>query len=442
MSSSRLFDLRFWKTRLPLLASPAGRAAIPNTLKRMLWPRIKAPAAAYRRIVVPRTRLVTIVGSLGKTTTTRAVGAALGIPSRRVSPHNAFTSVALAALRIRPWHRHAVIEVGIAMPGQMAPYREMLRPDVVVVTSIASEHNRSLRTLEATRTEKAEMLRGLGPTGLAVLNGDDPHVRWMRETTAARIVTFGLDEGNDVRASDVALDWPHGTTFRVHARGETAVVRTQLVGRIAVYPMLAAIAVGLEEGRTIATMLQALAALEPTSQRLQRVVAPTGAIVLRDEYKSGLESVESALDVFEAIPARRKIAVLGDVEQCPGKRRDHYRRLGERIGRVATQAIFLGEDCQAYGAGATNGGLPRTATTRAHDDLGTALAALPTDLGEGDVVLVKGRTRQRLARVVLALLGRDVRCRVPLCPLGYAECDTCPMLERGWEPGEAESWQR
>lgn len=442
MASARMLNARFWKARLPLLRSPAGRAAIPSTVRRMLWPRIQAPAAAYRRVVVPRTRLVTVVGSLGKTTTTRAVAAALGIPPRRISPHNAFTSVALAALRIRPWHRHAVIEVGIAMPGQMAPYREMLRPDVVVVTSIASDHNRSLRTLEVTRTEKAEMLRGLGPEGLAILNGDDPHVLWMRATTAARILTFGVGDGTDVRASDVALDWPYGTTFRVHARGDSARVRTQLVGRIAVYPMLAAIAVGLEEGRTLAQMLPALAGVEPTAQRLQRVVTPTGATILRDDYKSALESVESALDAFETMPARRKIVVLGDVEQCPGKRRDHYRRLGERVGRIATQAIFLGSDCQAYGTGAVNGGLSRTAITRADDDLTTALTALPSDLGEGDAVLVKGRSRQRLARVALALLGRDVRCRIARCPVGHMECDTCPMLERGWRPGEAEAWQR
>jgi UDP-N-acetylmuramyl pentapeptide synthase len=442
MSSARVLNPRFWKARLPLLRSPAGWAAIPGTVQRMLWPSIKAPAAAYRRVVVPGTRLVTIVGSLGKTTTTRAVAAALGIPPRRISRHNAFAAVALAALRIRPWHPHAVIEVGIAMPGQMATYREMLRPDVVVVTSIASDHNRSLRTLEATRAEKSEMLRALGPAHLAILNGDDPHVRWMRATTAARIVTFGVDEGNHVRATEVALAWPHGTTFRVHARGESALVRTRLVGPIAVYPILAAIAVGLEEGRTFAHMLPALAAVEPTFQRLQPVATPTGATILRDDYKSALESVESALDAFETMPARRKIVVLGDVEQCPGKRRDHYRRLGERVGRIASQAIFLGSDCQAYGVGAVKGGLSRAAITRADDDLTAALAALPSDLGEGDAVLVKGRTRQRLARVVLALLGRDVRCRVALCPVGHMECDTCPMLERGWRPGEAEAWQR
>jgi UDP-N-acetylmuramoyl-tripeptide--D-alanyl-D-alanine ligase len=403
----------------------------------VLWPRIKTPAAAYRRRVVPRTRVVTIVGSLGKTTAMRAVAAALDVPARRLSQHNAFSSVAFAIFRIRPWHRHAVIEVGIAMPGQMVVYGPLLRPDVVVVTAITSEHNLSLRTLDVTRSEKSEMVRALHPDGVAVLNGDDPNVLWMRERTRARIVTFGVGERNDVRATDVELDWPHGKRVRVHARGAAVAVRTRLVGRIAVYPILAAIAVGLEEGVALDAMVARLGALDPMPQRLQRVVTPTGAVVLRDDFKSSLESVESALDVFETIPARRKIAVVGDVEQCPGSRRDTYRRLGERIGKSASHAIFLGDDCQAYANGAVRGGLPRTAVTKADDDLSAVFAALPDDLAEGDVVLVKGRGRQRLARIALGLLGRDVQCRIPACPLDSAvSCDDCGMLERGWRPGE------
>jgi UDP-N-acetylmuramyl pentapeptide synthase len=434
---SGIADGAEWKERLLLLRSPAGRAKLANGARYLLWPRIKAPASAYRRLVVPRTRVVAIVGSLGKTTTTRAVAAALGLPARRVSQHNAFASVALAVLRIRPWHRHAVIEVGIAAPGQMVVYGPMVRPDVVVVTSITSEHNLSLRTLEVTRSEKSEMVRALRPDGVAVLNGDDPNVLWMRERTRARVVTFGLAESNDVHATEVELDWPHGMRFRVHARGATAAVRTRLVGRIAVHPVLAAIAVGLEEGIALDAMVARLAALEPTSQRLQRVMTPTGAVILRDDFKSSLESVESALDVFEAIPARRKIAVVGDVEQCPGSRRDIYRRLGERIGKSASQAIFLGSDCQAYAVGAVRGGLPRSSIAKAHDDLARALAALPKDLGEGDVVFVKGRGRQRLGRIALALVGRDVHCRVAACPLhAGVSCDDCGMLERGWRPGE------
>ncbi len=443
MASTRLLSPAFWKERLPLLRSPAGRAQLAIGARYLLWPRIKIPASAYRRLIVPRTRVVAIVGSLGKTTTTRTVSAALDLPARRLAGGNAFAAVAFAALRIRPWHRHAVIEVGIAMRGQMAKYGPMLRPDVVVVTSITSEHNISLPTLEVTRAEKSEMVRALRPDGIAVLNGDDPNVLWMRERTRARIVTFGIADGNDVRASHVELEWPHGMRFRIHARGATTAVRTPLIGRIAVYPVLAAIAVGLEEGFALDELLPRLEALAPTPQRLQRVVTPTGAIVLRDDFKSSLETIDSALDVFATVPARRKIAVLGDVEQCPGNRRDTYRRLGERIGTTASQAIFFGTDCQGYAVGAVRGGLPRTAITKAHDDLTAVLVALPTDLGEGDVVLVKGRTRQRVGRIALALLGRDVECRIAACPLDASvSCDACKMLERGWRPGELRDLNR
>lgn len=363
-----IHQARFWRDNIPKLRTPAGRAQLATRFIIRLWPRIIAPASCYRRTIVRRTRVVAVVGSLGKTTTTRAVALALGITGRRPSARNEFTFVALAALRIRPWHRHAVIEVGIGAPGQMAMYSRMLRPDIAVVTAVASEHNRSLKSLEITRHEKADMLRGLRSDGLAVLNGDDPNVRWMGETTRARIVMFGLDTANDVRASEVAFEWPHGMTFRVHARGTSAPVRIGLIGRHYIYPALAAIAVGLEAGRTLAEAAAALEALSPVSQRLAPVRTPAGAIILRDEFKSTLESVDAALDVLSEIPARRKIVVLGDVTDCPGNQRDTYRRLGDRIGRCAHRAIFIGSDCQAYASAAFRAGLPRAAIVKADDE--------------------------------------------------------------------------
>jgi UDP-N-acetylmuramyl pentapeptide synthase len=284
-----------------------------------------------------------------------------------------------------------------------------------------------------TRFEKAAMLRDLPPHGIAVLNGDDPNVMWMRETTKARIVTFGLGETNDVRATDAVFEWPRGMTFRVHARGAVCVVRTRLLGRTSILPVLAAIAVALEEGFDLAPAIAPLEELQPTRERLQMITTPGGAVLLRDEYKSSLESIDAALDAFEQIPARRKIVVLGDVEQCPGRKRDTYRRLGDRIGRIAHQAIFLGSDCQGYVAAAVRAGMSRSATTKADDDLEKAFNALPADLAAGDVVLIKGRSSQRLARVSLFLLGRKVRCRIETCPLNTAApCDRCQILERGW----------
>ena len=54
--------------------------------------------------------------------------------------------------------------------------------------------------------------------GVAVLNGDDANVRWMAGQSPARIVWFGLGEGNDIRAENMEVDWPHGTAFTLWAR--------------------------------------------------------------------------------------------------------------------------------------------------------------------------------------------------------------------------------
>ncbi len=435
----RFFTRAYWRRNLPRLRSPAGRSQLAINFIFRLWPRIAGPASLYRRTLTRRVRLVAVVGSLGKSTAARAVAAALGLPVRRVSERNEFTFVALGALRVRPWHRHAVVEVGIGMPGQMSLYQDMLRPDIVVVTSIATDHMKSLRTLEVTRAEKAEMLRELPARALAVLNGDDPNVLWMRSQTRARVVTCGFGEGNDIRASDVVCDWPRGTIFQVQARGQTAMARTGLIGRKFVYSALAAIAVGLEEGMALPGLLRALADLQPTHQRLAPVVLPSGAVLLRDEFKSSLHSVDAAFDTLEEVPARRKIVVLGDVTDYPGQSGDTYRRIGDRVGRIADRAVFLGDHAKTYAAAAFRAGMPRERITKAKDDLPAAIRALPPDLGAGDVVLIKGRSNQRLGRIALALQGRRIKCLIDSCPLFESvSCDHCGMLERGWpRPGAA-----
>jgi UDP-N-acetylmuramyl pentapeptide synthase len=398
-----------------------------------LWPLLAPLAKAYRKTLAQQVRLVTVVGSLGKTTTARAVAAGLGLPENPRIGLNASSFLARALLRIPPWSRRAVIEVGIARKGEMRRYTDLLLPDIAVVTSIASDHNRSLENLQVTRREKCEMVRALPPSGWAVLNGDDPNVLWMRGVTPAHVTTFGLGEANDVRASRVALDWPHGTKFRLHAAGTTRELRVRLVGQHMVYSILAAVTVGLLEGLNLDQLIPPLEALSPTVGRLQPVQLDNGAIVLRDELKSSLETVERALDLLQEIPARRRIVVLGDLMEPTGGVGEVYRAVGARVARAATQAIFFGRNTkQPYKTGALRGGMPREAVVNAGKSLRKALDAIPTDLGPGDVVLVKGRSSQHLARVSLALMGRDVRCEISDCFARTIRCDDCKMLERGW----------
>ena len=388
----------------------------------------------HRQTLTRKTRVIAIVGSLGKSTTSRALTTALGMPLHRLMLFNSWSGLALALLRIRPGQRNAVVEVGIRAPGQMEGYARVVRPTVTVVTSIASEHNRSLGSLESTRVEKSRMVRALPPSGTAVLNGDDPHVMWMKGETHARVVTFGFDDTCDVRATDVRLDWPRGTQFRLSAFGQERDVTTQLIGRYMVYAVLAAVAVSHVAGVPLDEALSRLRSLTPTPGRMAPLTLPGGVMLFRDEYKAPLESMHAALDVFAEIPAGRRIVVFGDISEPPGSQGSLYRALGERVARIASHLVVVGSvrSPRSYAVGARRAGMPESRVIKAGPTPREAVEVLRTLLQPGDVVLVKGRGTQRLERVGLILQGRLVRCNIGDCRIRSIDCAHCPMLERGW----------
>ncbi len=368
------------------------------------------------------------MGSFGKTTTTAAVAAALGQPRSRHPRENGWSNVALAVLGIGARQRYAVIEIGIDGRGQMAQYATMMRPDVVVVTSIGSEHHRSLGSLDETRDEKAQILRGLRSDGLAVLNGDDPRVRAMAAFTTGRVLTFGFEAGNDVRATEVSLDWPHGTRLQLQIGGETRTLRVRLLGRVMMYPVLAAATVAWAEARSWQAAAAALESVPPQPGRMQPVRLANGAWLIRDDFKSALETIDAALDVLAEVPGRR-IVVLGDISEPTGSQGPHYRRVGSRLATIAARVVIVGGSFQQYASGAARAGLPRSALIDAGRSARQAAASVLGDLGPADVVLVKGRDTQRLDRVALALQGRTIRCDIDFCNIGSTRCETCPMLE-------------
>ena len=421
--------------RFAHLRTPLGRAELRRRLIFLVWAVMARVAHLWRRTVASRVRVVAVVGSYGKTTTARATAAVLGADDKHRHP-------AHAVLKLRPWHRRAVFEVGIDRPGQMAAHARAVRPQIVVVTSIGSEHRRALRTLEVTRDEKANMLRALPPGGLAVLNGDDANVRWMATQTSARVVTFGFDAGNDVRATDVEVDWPRGLRFGLHVGGEQRRASVQLLGRHQLYPVLAAVAVAREEGVDLDAALAALAALPPGSNRLEPVALAGGARLLCDHCKSSLETVDAALDTLATIPAGRRVVVLGDLEEPPADTLPEieatYERLGRRVAEVADRVVFVNVDIGGLrplsAGGALAAGLAPAAITEVSTP-GAAVAALRDELRPGDVVLLEGAGQQHFDRIRLALAGRTVRCDVQVCT-AWMRCGSCPMLERGWDTAE------
>jgi UDP-N-acetylmuramyl pentapeptide synthase len=417
-----------------LLRTPAGRYDLAVGAWRVAWPLARPVAAAYRRTALRPTRVVAVVGSFGKTTTTRAMRAVLGFKPDAPTPYNCLSHLAGGLMRMRPFAAHGVLEVGITLPGQMAVYARLLRPDVTVVTSIGGEHRTSLGTPEVTRQEKSAMVAALPADGWAILNGDDPNAMWMRTCTRARVMTFGRSEGCDVRALDVSMEWPRGTRVAMRTPAGDAEVRTGLLGGPMAYALLAACAVGLSQSIPLAEIVRRLSGLTPARQRLETVPLANGAWLIRDEYKSAEETVHAALDVLAQVSASRKWVILGPLSEPRQPAHAIYREIGERLAGIADGVVFMGAGWRDYRSGALRAGMPsdRMVKVRRAED---AVAWLKARLSPGDVVLVKGgRSTDRSDRVALALMGRTVRCNLAECHLRMGGCDACPMLERTFTP--------
>ena len=418
-----------------LLHSYPGRVIVRHALSFKLWPLAQPAAKAYRRYAVPETHINAVTGSFGKTTASRALAAILG-----EAPHHSYRNnlcyLALNLMKIRPGQKTKTFEVGVAgFKGLMARQADMLRPDLVVVTSIGGEHNTAFKTIAGIREEKALIFKYLHPESTVVINGDDENVRLMAQKAPCRVVSFGFDPDNDIRAEEVELDWPHGTRFLLLANGQKIRLRVRSFGKHIISNLLSSVAAAISMGVSLERIAARLESLPPVEARMQPVELPSGAWLLRDDFKSTQETIDTALDFLAQVPGRRKMAVLGSISELNQRIGPAYREYGQQAGEACSRILYLGFAAKHFQTGAKRSGIGPHMVTNCHRSVKKALEILQDELEPGDVVLLKGRGSQHLARVALGLTGRKVGCDLAECGTPDTHCNQCPKLETGWADG-------
>jgi UDP-N-acetylmuramoyl-tripeptide--D-alanyl-D-alanine ligase len=409
------------------------RAAIGWRLRAFLRPvsesGLYALAFVWRRLLVGTT-FVAITGSLGKTTTTKeclaGVLAAHGPTYRGWRSQNSNAGVVLNVLRVRPWHRYAVLELAAAAPGTMRKKARLVVPDVAVLLPVTATHTQAFRDLDEHAAEKEVLLEWLRVDGLAILSADDARVARMAARTTCRVIFAGVSANADVRADDISSAWPDRLTCRVHHGGEIQRVETQLVGAHWVPAVVSAVAAATALGMALPDVARVLRSVPPFPGRMQPIRLPNGAVVLRDDYNAAVEGMVRALEALEHARARRRVVVFTDISDFEGNRRRRLQFLAPLVARAAESVVIVGPDAAEGARRVVAAGMRRD---QAHGFalLTEAAEFLRQDLGEGDLVLVKGRTTDHATRLVLAQFG-TVRCWKSYCAK-RALCDVC------WELG-------
>jgi UDP-N-acetylmuramoyl-tripeptide--D-alanyl-D-alanine ligase len=353
-------------------------------------------------------RLVAVTGSVGKTTTKemlRTVLSAFGRTHAAAASYNNHWGLPLTLARLPLDSEFCVAEIGMNHAGEIAPLARLARPHVAVITAVEKAHIGFLGSIEAIADEKAAILRALEPGGVAVLPADSPLLPQLRAAAGdARIVTFGMAPDAGVRLVGLAMD-ANGSDVVADVEGERAGFRLNAPGRHMAVNALAALAAARHlADRAARDGAMALEDFAPVAGRGARrqIALPGGAALLLDEsYNGNPASMRAALEVLRLQPARRRIAVLGDMLELGAAGPEEHRALAGDVAAAADCLFACGPLMQELFAAVPTG--IRGAHRRDSASLAPVVAR---SIAAGDAILIKGSLGSRMKLVVNALEQR------------------------------------
>ena len=350
------------------------------------------------------TDVVAVTGTNGKTTTKELLHAVLSSRYRthkNEKNYNNEIGVPFSVFSLNGSHEKAVFELGMNHPGEISRLSRIVRPRISVITSVGEGHLEFLGSVRNVALAKMEIIQGMEPGGLLVLNRDTQYFDMMSDMARAAgfsVKTFGLGEDAQVRPGSYRLT---RDSLELAYAGEE--ISVPLYGVHNVYNMLAVIAVAEELDVSVAGIkasLSGFAGIDGRSQIIDR-----GYLLVNDTYNSNPLSSRYALrSVREIFPERRKIAVLSDMKELGKEAPACHRETGELVaGEGFDMLLVWGDMAGEYLDGAARGGL-NNGRARAFDSKEELSGYLGSIVSDSDVVLVKGSRSMKMEEVVQALL--------------------------------------
>lgn len=357
-------------------------------------------------------RVIGVTGSVGKTTTKDLLAqlcAAAGPTVAPVLSYNNEIGLPLTVLRADEQTRYLVLEMGASGSGHLDYLTDIAPPDVAVVLMVGHAHLGGFGDIEAVARAKAEIVAGLAPGGIAVLNADDLRVQAMAARAPGPVITFGTTTGADVRAVDLRIDRAGRAGFTLDVapvlpvpepadaggaptERQRAEVTLRLVGEHHAHNALAAAAAALAVGLPTAEVAAGLSTADVLSpHRMHVVERPDGVTVVDDSYNANPDSVRAALRALAVLAGRerRSIAVLGEMMELGPDARTEHEAIGLQVVRLNIGlTVVVGTGARGIAAGAVREGSWGEEVVVV-DDVEAAAALLEHELRAGDVVLVK-----------------------------------------------------
>ena len=314
--------------------------------------------------------VIAITGSAGKTTTKVALGhiykednsvfvptlgynTESGVPLvifDLKSPKNPKNPISWILIVLKVWFRSfskpayktIVLEFGADAPGDIDYLVDLASPHIGVVTTILPVHIEGFGNVENIYKEKSKIFSKMTADDFAIMNFDNKYIKEMAKNTKAKIISYGSEKTDSIYLKDIIaketglkgdLVWEDKLE---HFR--TKVIATQLTPSI-----IGAVGVALARNGDIKEILKSLEDFHPEKGRVNLLEGLHDSVIIDDSYNSNPESAKAALEVLEIFANKRRIAVLGSMNELGDYVKEGHEEVAKKALMCADIIVTVGD---------------------------------------------------------------------------------------------------
>ena len=308
-----------------------------------------------------------------------------------------------------------ILEFGADRPGDIKKLLKIARPNIGVITAIGQVpvHVEFYQNPEEVAKEKFKLIDALPGGGWAVLNFDDEAVMNLKEKIKQQTITFGFNEGADVRifnfgnrsvddsAEPGASKRPEGISFKIEYQGSVIPVAIKNVfGRAQAYNIAAAFAVGIIYNLNLVEITELIERhYVPEKHRMNLLQGVKDSWIIDDSYNASPLSVKEALATLKDLQAERKIAVLGDMLELGKYSIEAHESIGKMVAEIADILVTVGPRGKFIAEKAGMSGMSPS-NIFSFDTVDECLSKIQEIVKKGDLVLIKASRAIGLDKVV------------------------------------------
>jgi UDP-N-acetylmuramoyl-tripeptide--D-alanyl-D-alanine ligase len=315
-----------------------------------------------------------------------------------------------------------ILEMGADRPGDIQYLIGFIKSEVGVITDISMSHIEFFKNLDEVAKTKGALVKELGDGGLAVLNIDNPEVEKLKEQVSSNLVTIGFSEKADMQATDMAFVYSgeggsvRGLSFKLNYKGTSMPVRlNNVLAKHQIYPALIAASIGVWFGLNLIEVATALENFSSPCGRMNLIDGIKGSLLIDDTYNASPTSTLAALETFKDVATSRKIIVLGDMFELGGETEKAHRNVARKINEIGGDVfIAVGKNMEFAIEELLKIGFVSENVFRFSNPV-DAGKKLQNILRESDLVLIKGSQGMRMEKVVEEVMQSPQKADELLC---------------------------